>query len=99
MLRLNFSTVLVAMVMGAPYEQYYFVPLICFWFIFLYLFMVSWPRVTRSNMLGEWAWPGPFRESYTVNPIFGEITGLNPFWRNYRVKPLLGEIFRVKPIL
>ena len=62
MLRLNFSTVLVAVVMGAPYEQYYFVPLISFWFVFVCLFMFSWPRVTGSSMEGEWAWSGPMEK-------------------------------------
>lgn len=54
LLRLNLFTVLVAMVMGSVYEQYYFPPLVSFWFIVLYTFMATWPRLTHQTVMGEW---------------------------------------------
>ena len=51
---MNLFTVLVVMVMGSAYEQYYFVPLVSFWFVVLYIFMATWPRVTHHTVMGEW---------------------------------------------
>ena len=53
LLRLNLFTVLVAVVMGSAYEQYYFPPLVSFWFVVLYVVMATWPRLTRQTVMGE----------------------------------------------
>ncbi|EDO48978.1 predicted protein, partial [Nematostella vectensis] len=50
MTRMNLFTVVLCLVMGRPYQFYYFVPLISFWFVVIYATMVFFPRVSASSV-------------------------------------------------
>uniref|UniRef100_A0A8C5HSM6 Cas1p 10 TM acyl transferase domain-containing protein n=1 Tax=Gouania willdenowi TaxID=441366 RepID=A0A8C5HSM6_GOUWI len=54
--RLNFLVVVLCMVMNRPYQFYYFVPLVTFWFILIYGVMAMWPQILqkRANSSGIW---------------------------------------------
>eukprot|EP00058_Branchiostoma_floridae_P013061 XP_002598549.1 hypothetical protein BRAFLDRAFT_66940 [Branchiostoma floridae] len=47
--RLNFLVVFLCMVMDRPYQFYYFVPLVTFWFFVVYGTMAVLPRVTAKS--------------------------------------------------
>uniref|UniRef100_T1KKL8 Cas1p 10 TM acyl transferase domain-containing protein n=1 Tax=Tetranychus urticae TaxID=32264 RepID=T1KKL8_TETUR len=47
--RLNILVIFLCLVMSRPYQFYYFVPLITFWFITIYATMSSFPQVTSSS--------------------------------------------------
>ncbi|XP_053207163.1 N-acetylneuraminate 9-O-acetyltransferase-like [Panonychus citri] len=47
--RLNILVVFLCLMMSRPYQFYYFVPLITFWFIIIYATMSSFPQVTSSS--------------------------------------------------
>lgn len=49
MFRLNFLTVLLCLVMGQPYMNYYFVVLVSFWYTVLHLVMASPPHLTDAG--------------------------------------------------
>ena len=42
---MNFLTFVLCLTMNRPYQAYYFVPLISFWFSFQYLVMAIPPKV------------------------------------------------------
>ena len=42
--RLNFLVVLLCLTMNRPYQFYYFVPLVSFWFLVVYAVLGVWPR-------------------------------------------------------
>ncbi|KAM7442313.1 N-acetylneuraminate 9-O-acetyltransferase [Porites harrisoni] len=48
MTRMNILVAVLCLVMGRPYQFYYFVPLVSFWFVVIYLFVAAWPRVTAA---------------------------------------------------
>ncbi|XP_019618282.1 PREDICTED: CAS1 domain-containing protein 1-like [Branchiostoma belcheri] len=50
--RLNFLVVFLCMVMDRPYQFYYFVPLVTFWFFVVYGTMAVLPRVTAKSSGG-----------------------------------------------
>ena len=55
MFRLNFLTVLLCLVMNRPYQFYYFVPLVSFWYSILYVTLVLppvllAPRANNSHL-------------------------------------------------
>ncbi|KAI1285807.1 N-acetylneuraminate 9-O-acetyltransferase [Halotydeus destructor] len=49
MFRLNFLVICLCLVMNRPYQFYYFVPLISFWFIMLYITLSVPPHVTAQS--------------------------------------------------
>ena len=53
MTRMNILVAVLCLVMGRPYQFYYFVPLVSFWFVVIYLFVAAWPRVTAAFVKGE----------------------------------------------
>ena len=56
MTRMNILVAVLCLVMGRPYQFYYFVPLVSFWFVVIYLFVAAWPRVTAAFVKGEKIW-------------------------------------------
>ncbi|KAF4524562.1 hypothetical protein B566_EDAN017447 [Ephemera danica] len=49
MFRLNFLTVALCLCMNRPYQFYYFVPLVSFWFLMVYLVLALPPHVTAAS--------------------------------------------------
>ena len=54
MFRMNFLVIMLCFVMNRPYQFYYFVPLVSFWFVIIYLTMAIWPHITAASTDGEW---------------------------------------------
>ncbi|XP_077405087.1 N-acetylneuraminate (7)9-O-acetyltransferase isoform X1 [Vanacampus margaritifer] len=54
--RLNFLVLVLCVVMDRPYQFYYFVPLVTFWFVVIYGMMAMWPQILqkRANASGMW---------------------------------------------
>ncbi|XP_062385926.1 N-acetylneuraminate 9-O-acetyltransferase [Sardina pilchardus] len=54
--RLNFLVVVLCLVMDRPYQFYYFVPLVTFWFVVIYATMALWPQIQqkKANANGIW---------------------------------------------
>ena len=53
MLRMNLLTVLLCYTMNRPYQFYYFMPLISFFYVLVYLTHVAWPQVDASKAKGS----------------------------------------------
>ena len=51
--RMNILVAVLCLVMGRPYQFYYFVPLVTFWFVVSYVVLVMWPRVTAALVKGK----------------------------------------------
>jgi hypothetical protein len=45
--------VILCLVMGRPYQFYYFVPLVTFWFLVLYVVLLVYPKVTAELVKGN----------------------------------------------
>ena len=54
MVRYNLLVVCLCLVMNRPYQFYYFVPLITFWYTVMFLTAALWPRANSKNIDGEW---------------------------------------------
>ncbi|KAK5855224.1 hypothetical protein PBY51_005349 [Eleginops maclovinus] len=54
--RLNFLVLVLCVVMDRPYQFYYFVPLVTFWFVVIYATMALWPQILqkKANSSGFW---------------------------------------------
>uniref|UniRef100_A0A3Q0QV24 N-acetylneuraminate (7)9-O-acetyltransferase n=1 Tax=Amphilophus citrinellus TaxID=61819 RepID=A0A3Q0QV24_AMPCI len=54
--RLNFLVLVLCVVMDRPYQFYYFVPLVTFWFVVIYTTMAMWPQILQktANSGGMW---------------------------------------------
>ncbi|XP_061616370.1 N-acetylneuraminate 9-O-acetyltransferase isoform X1 [Phyllopteryx taeniolatus] len=54
--RLNFLVLVLCVVMDRPYQFYYFVPLVTFWFVIIYGTLAVWPQILqkRANASGMW---------------------------------------------
>lgn len=50
--RLNFLVLVLCVVMDRPYQFYYFVPLVTFWFVVIYATLASWPQVLQKQANG-----------------------------------------------
>ncbi|XP_015766711.1 PREDICTED: CAS1 domain-containing protein 1-like [Acropora digitifera] len=46
--RMNILVAVLCLAMGRPYQFYYFVPLITFWFALIYAVLAAWPKVTAA---------------------------------------------------
>ncbi|KAK3593520.1 hypothetical protein CHS0354_037045 [Potamilus streckersoni] len=49
MFRLNLLVVVLCFVMNRPYQFYYFVPLVSFWFLVIYVTMAIWPHLSEKS--------------------------------------------------
>lgn len=47
--RLNFLVLVLCVVMDRPYQFYYFVPLVTFWFVVIYTTMAVWPQILQKT--------------------------------------------------
>ncbi|XP_063777469.1 N-acetylneuraminate 9-O-acetyltransferase isoform X2 [Pseudophryne corroboree] len=54
--RLNFLVVVLCIVMDRPYQFYYFVPLVTFWFMVIYGSMALWPQIIQKKANGNYLW-------------------------------------------
>ncbi|XP_029588474.1 N-acetylneuraminate 9-O-acetyltransferase isoform X1 [Salmo trutta] len=54
--RLNFLVVVLCLVMDRPYQFYYFVPLVTFWFVVIYATMAMWPQIRQKKANGSGMW-------------------------------------------
>ncbi|KAG8443131.1 hypothetical protein GDO86_011805 [Hymenochirus boettgeri] len=54
--RLNFLVVVLCIVMDRPYQFYYFVPLVTFWFMFIYGTMAVWPHILQKTANANFLW-------------------------------------------
>ena len=50
---MNILVAVLCLIMGRPYQFYYFVPLVSFWFVVIYAVIAVWPRVTAALVKGE----------------------------------------------
>jgi len=50
LVRFNLLVIILCLVMNRPYQFYYFVPLVSFWFVFIYVTMSVWPRITTTSV-------------------------------------------------
>ncbi|KAJ8403107.1 hypothetical protein AAFF_G00360230 [Aldrovandia affinis] len=54
--RLNFLVVVLCLVMDRPYQFYYFVPLVTFWFAVIYGTLAMWPQILQKKANGSGFW-------------------------------------------
>ncbi|XP_006636227.3 N-acetylneuraminate (7)9-O-acetyltransferase [Lepisosteus oculatus] len=54
--RLNFLVVVLCLVMDRPYQFYYFVPLVTFWFAVIYVTLAIWPQILQKKANGSGIW-------------------------------------------
>ncbi|KAK7929625.1 hypothetical protein WMY93_006020 [Mugilogobius chulae] len=47
--RLNFLVLVLCAVMDRPYQFYYFVPLVSFWFVLIYSALAVWPQIVQKK--------------------------------------------------
>lgn len=64
--RLNFMTIVLCLCMNRPYQFYYFVPLISFWFVIIYFVLALPPQITSSNVDSN-----PYKYLYLVLKFIG----------------------------
>jgi len=50
LVRFNLLVIILCLVMNRPYQFYYFVPLVTFWFVVSYVTMAVWPRITTTSV-------------------------------------------------
>ncbi|XP_055013995.1 N-acetylneuraminate 9-O-acetyltransferase-like [Boleophthalmus pectinirostris] len=48
--RLNFLVLVLCAVMDRPYQFYYFVPLVTFWFMIIYIVLAMWPQIVQKKV-------------------------------------------------
>ncbi|KPP78600.1 CAS1 domain-containing protein 1-like, partial [Scleropages formosus] len=54
--RLNFLVIVLCLVMDRPYQFYYFVPLVTFWFVVIYSILAIWPQIVQKKANGSGIW-------------------------------------------
>ncbi|XP_075443441.1 N-acetylneuraminate (7)9-O-acetyltransferase isoform X2 [Ascaphus truei] len=54
--RLNFLVIVLCIVMDRPYQFYYFVPLVTFWFMVIYGSLAIWPQIIQKKANGNYLW-------------------------------------------
>lgn len=59
--RMNFMTIVLCLCMNRPYQFYYFVPLISFWFVIIYFVLALPPQITSASVENN-----PYKYFYLV---------------------------------
>ncbi|XP_070702927.1 N-acetylneuraminate (7)9-O-acetyltransferase [Pempheris klunzingeri] len=54
--RLNFLVLVLCVVMDRPYQFYYFVPLVTFWFVVIYATLAMWPQILQKTANNSRMW-------------------------------------------
>ncbi|KAF3707561.1 N-acetylneuraminate 9-O-acetyltransferase [Channa argus] len=54
--RLNFLVLVLCVVMDRPYQFYYFVPLVTFWFVIIYTSLAMWPQILQKKANSSAIW-------------------------------------------
>ncbi|XP_033847414.1 N-acetylneuraminate 9-O-acetyltransferase [Periophthalmus magnuspinnatus] len=54
--RLNFLVLVLCAVMDRPYQFYYFVPLVSFWFVIIYSTLAMWPQIVQKKASNSALW-------------------------------------------
>ncbi|XP_057684438.1 N-acetylneuraminate 9-O-acetyltransferase isoform X2 [Corythoichthys intestinalis] len=54
--RLNFLVLVLCVVMNRPYQFYYFVPLVTFWFFVIYALLAVWPQIVQKRANASKMW-------------------------------------------
>uniref|UniRef100_A0A3Q3XJ33 Cas1p 10 TM acyl transferase domain-containing protein n=1 Tax=Mola mola TaxID=94237 RepID=A0A3Q3XJ33_MOLML len=54
--RLNFLVMVLCVVMDRPYQFYYFVPLVTFWFVLIYGTLAMWPQILQKKANSSSMW-------------------------------------------
>lgn len=89
MFRLNFITILLCLCMNRPYQFYYFVPLISFWFCVVYLVLSLPPHITSQNCEHN-----PYQYLYLVLKFIGVLSVITIL---YMSEVLFERIFVTRP--
>lgn len=87
--RLNFATVLLCLCMNRPYQFYYFVPLISFWFVVAYFVLAIPPHITSAGCDAS-----PYKYLYLVLKIVGLLVVSTVF---YMSEVFFERIFVTRP--
>ncbi|ELU01043.1 hypothetical protein CAPTEDRAFT_167181 [Capitella teleta] len=91
MFRMNFLVIVLCFVMNRPYQFYYFVPLVSFWFLVIYSTMAMWPRVSAATQ-GAYSSGGVL---YMLLKFFLLVAIITLF---YASEVLFEQVFLTQPI-
>lgn len=88
--RLNFITVVLCLCMNRPYQFYYFVPLLSFWYTIVFVLLAIPKRISASNMENN-----PFQQYlYFIGKIIGALILITIL---YMSEVLFERIFVTRP--
>lgn len=87
--RLNFMTIVLCLCMNRPYQFYYFVPLISFWYVIIYLVLALPPQITSASVENN-----PYKYFYLVLKIVCLLIVITVF---YMSEVFFERIFVTRP--
>lgn len=87
--QLNFATILLCLCMNRPYQFYYFVPLISFWFVVVYFTLAMPPQITSAGVDAN-----PYKYCYLVLKFVGLFIIITVF---YMSEVFFERIFVTRP--
>lgn len=71
--RLNFLVMVLCVVMDRPYQFYYFVPLVTFWFVLIYGTLAMWPQILQKKANSRFLYSS---NSFHLYPLGGGASGV-----------------------
>lgn len=89
MFRMNLMTVLMCLCMNRPYQSYYFVPLVTFWYTVVYVTLVLPPRVTAAGSAAK-----PITHLYLVGKIVALLACITVL---YSSQVIFEALFETRP--
>lgn len=87
--RLNFMTIVLCLCMNRPYQFYYYVPLVSFWYVIIYFVMALPPQITAANTENN-----PYKYFYLVLKCVGLFVVITVF---YMSEVFFERIFVTRP--